>query len=58
MAGTEANRYRREEFQDYEGNVVYPHTDARVVWMPNGKSLWDFCKDDVTDEQIAQILMD
>ncbi|MCM1040414.1 MAG: hypothetical protein NC434_13940 [Ruminococcus sp.] len=51
-------RYRREEFQDSDGNAIYFHTDARVVWIPDGDSLWDFIKDDVTDERIAQILMD
>ena len=51
------SRYRREEFQDHKGNVIYWHTDGRVVWLPDGDSLWDFIKDDVTDDQITQILM-
>ena len=25
------NRYRIEEFQDHNGNVIYPQTDARGV---------------------------
>lgn len=53
-----ANSYRIEEIQDSEGNVVYPQTDARGVWLPDGSSAWDFLKEDVADEQIAQILMD
>lgn len=52
------NRYRLEEAQDSEGNVIYWHTDARVIWLPDGMSLADFLKDDVTNKQINAILND
>lgn len=45
------------ELQDYEGNTVYPHTEASVVWMPEGQSLSDFMKDELTDDQIKQLIM-
>ncbi|MDO5574446.1 MAG: hypothetical protein Q4G60_10780, partial [bacterium] len=32
------------EFQDANGDVVYPHTDSRVVWRPNGNRLEDTMK--------------
>ncbi len=48
--------YIMAEFQDYRGNIIYWHTDARVVWFPDGTSLYDFLSADVTDEQIDRIL--
>ncbi len=32
------SRYRMEEFQDHEGNVVYHHTSASVTWLKDGTS--------------------
>ncbi len=49
-------RYLLVEFSDYQGNVIYFHTDSRVVWMQNGKSLEAFLSTEVTDEQIKNIL--
>ena len=40
------------ELQDYEGNTVYPHTEANVVWLPVGTSVSDFLKAEVTDAEI------
>lgn len=51
----EVSRYRIEEFQDHEGNVVYPQTDARGVWVDN-QSLYALLNADVSDEQINTIL--
>lgn len=48
-------RYLLVEFQDADGNVCYFHTDARVVWLPDGTSLYAFLNADVTDEQINSI---
>ena len=45
------------ELQDYEGNTIYPHTEATVVFMSDGMPLSEFSKDDITDEQIEKILM-
>lgn len=49
-------RYLLVEFSDYQGNVIYFHTDSRVVWMQNGKSLESFLGTEITDEQIKSIL--
>lgn len=51
-------RYRREEYQDNEGNVIYPHTDAAVVWLLDGTSLGDFLSKEATDEEITTALID
>lgn len=51
-------RYRREEYQDNEGNVIYPHTDAAVVWLPDGTSLDTFLSKNATDEEITAALID
>ena len=48
-------RYLLVEFQDSNGNVCYFHTDARVVWLPDGASLYDFLNSDISDEQINSI---
>lgn len=52
----ENERYIMCEFQDSNGNIVYWHTDARVVWLPDGTSLYTYMDADVTDEQINAIL--
>lgn len=51
-------RYRREEIQDYEGNVIYHHTDAAVVWLPDGTSLENFLSKNATEEEITAALID
>lgn len=48
-------RYRIEELQDSEGNVIYPQTDARGVWLGD-HALYALLNTDVTDEQISKIL--
>lgn len=50
-------RYRMEEFQDDQGNVIYPHTDAGVVWMDEG-SLKEFLNTRATDAEITEALID
>lgn len=55
------NRYRKEELQDHLGNVVYPHTDASVVWIPElgeDVSVGKFLKESATDEYIDGFLID
>lgn len=50
------SRYRMEEFQDNEGNVVYPHTDARVTWMQDGTSLHAYLSDsELTESNLNEI---
>ena len=49
-------KYIMAEFQDADGNIIYWHTDARVVWLPDGTSLNVYLDADVTDEQIDKIL--
>lgn len=48
-------RYRIEEMQDHEGNVIYPQTDARGVWVGDW-ALYALLNTEVTDEQINRIL--
>lgn len=50
-------RYKRQELQDDEGNVIYPHTDADVVWIGND-SIGNFLKNQATDEEITTALID
>lgn len=51
-------RYRKEEFQDYKGDVVYPHTSSDVVWMEDGSSVDEFVKTRASDEEIDAALID
>ncbi len=51
-------RYLLAEYQDHLGNVYYFHTDPRVVWMPDGTSLYAYLTAPVTDEQINSIFTD
>lgn len=48
-------RYRIEELQDHQGNVIYPQTDARGVWVED-QALYALLNPDITDEQIINIL--
>jgi len=48
-------RYRIEELQDHKGNVIYPQTDARGVWVED-HALYALLNTEVTDEQINTIL--
>ncbi len=48
-------RYRIEEFQDHQGNVIYPQTDARGVWVDE-YTLYALLNVSITDEQINAIL--
>lgn len=52
----ENQRYIMAEFQDSNGNIIYFHTDARVVWLPDGTSLYDVLAAKISDEQINTIL--
>lgn len=52
----ENERYIMAEFQDANGNIIYWHTDARVVWLPDGTSLYAFLNDEVTDAMLNGIL--
>lgn len=53
-----AGRYLPTELQDSNGDVVYPHTEADIVWMQDGKSVQEFLNADVTDETIKKIIED
>ncbi len=48
-------RYRIEELQDHLGNVIYPQTDARGVWVGED-SLQALLSAEITDEQISAVL--
>lgn len=49
--------YRLVEFQDYQGNVCYFHTDARVTWMADGTSVESFMRNsELTEAQINEIM--
>ncbi len=48
-------RYRIEEFQDHQGNVIYPQTDSRGVWVDE-YALYALLNVSITDEQINAIL--
>ena len=46
-------RYRIEEFQDHQGNVIYPQTDARGVWVDE-YTLYALLNVSITDEQYSR----
>ncbi len=50
-----STRYRIEELQDHLGNVVYPQTDARGVWVDE-YALYALLNASITDEQINAVL--
>ncbi len=39
-----AGKYLPTELQDADGNVVYPHTDASVVWTQDNRSVEEVLK--------------
>lgn len=39
-----AGKYLPTELQDADGNVVYPHTDASVVWTQDNRNVEDVLK--------------
>lgn len=43
------------ELQDSEGNTIYPHTEADVVFLLDGSSLGDFLKGE-SDEEINAMI--
>lgn len=40
-----AGRYLPTELQNENGDVIYPHTDAGVVWTQDGKSVEEKLKE-------------
>lgn len=58
VSGVLDGRYLLVEFSDNNGNVCYFHTDARIVWLPDGTSVWDFLNGCATDEDITAALID
>lgn len=34
-----AERYLPTELQDNNGNVIYPHSQADIIWMQDGRSV-------------------
>ena len=55
VVGVIDGKYLLVEFQDSDGNVCYFHTDARVVWLPDGTALATFLKEE-TDEEIEAMI--
>lgn len=48
-------RYLPTELQDKDGNVIYPHTEAGVVWLSDGTHMENALNEAVTDEDIESI---
>lgn len=40
-----AGRYLPTELQSPDGDVIYPHTQADIVWMPDGRNLLETLKE-------------
>lgn len=55
VLGIVDGRYLLAEFQDHKGNVIYWHTDFRVVWLDDETSLATFLKEN-TDEDIDEMI--
>lgn len=49
-------RYLLVEFQDYQGNVLYFHTDARATWLQDGTSVQAHLDDyELTESDLSDI---
>lgn len=46
------------ELQDYEGNTIYPHTEADIVFMTEGQTVEQFLRENVTEEQIKSLFVE
>ncbi|MCM1192726.1 MAG: hypothetical protein NC389_09895, partial [Acetatifactor muris] len=51
-----AERYLSTELQDENGNVIYPHTEADIVFTSDGKSVEEHMSGDVTDADIQEVM--
>lgn len=40
-----AGRYLPTELQNSDGDVIYPHTIADIIWMQDGRSVEEVLKD-------------
>lgn len=51
----DGSRYLLIELQDSDGNVLYPHTEVKGIWLPDGTSMYDCLLTESTDEKINNI---
>ncbi|MCM1121841.1 MAG: hypothetical protein NC416_04590 [Eubacterium sp.] len=45
----------RVEMQDSDGNIVHPHTEAKVVFLEDGTTLEQKLTEDVSKDEIRNI---
>lgn len=50
-----AGRYLPTELSNKDGDIVYPHSDASIIWMEDGKSVQQALNDAVTEDDIKDI---
>ena len=53
-----AGRYLATELQDDNGDVIYPHTEADIVFTSDGTTVEENLGGDVTDAEIQEIFGD
>lgn len=53
-----AGRYLATELQDDNGDVIYPHTEADIVFTSDGTTVEENLGGDVTDSEIQEIFSD
>lgn len=53
-----AGRYLATELQDDNGDVIYPHTEADIVFASDGTTVEENLGGDVTDSEIQEIFSD
>lgn len=50
-----AGRYLPTELQDASGDVIYPHSEADIIFMSDGSNVEEAINTDTTEEDIRGI---
>jgi len=43
------------EMQDADGNILHPHTEAKVTFLKDGKSLEEALEEEIIEEDIKNL---
>lgn len=43
------------EFQDSDGNIIHPHTEAKGVFLPDGSTLEERMNENISEEDVRTL---
>ncbi len=43
------------ELQDHDGNIIHPHTEAKVVFLPDGSTLEENMNENIIEEDVRTL---